>query len=143
MVRVSAGPVVSLGAVAGGVGVGAVGAGVAEAGVVGWARVSLSGDPCYFCAMLISRGAVYKTNASGTFDSSGDIYHTNCRCVAVPIYSTSQFETDPRYQQSRDLAAMWRTGMSLKEWRSLIDGNRQSGEATWIRQADDPAQVAG
>lgn len=111
--------------------------------VIAWARVSLSGDPCYFCAMLISRGAVYKSNQTGTFDDSGDLYHDNCRCVAVPIYSESQFATDPRYDQSRALSAMWTKGMSLKEWRALIDERRRTGDTPWVRPSDTPAQVAG
>lgn len=113
--------------------------------VIAWARVSLSGDPCYFCAMLISRGAVFKSNSAGTRNNDGDLYHTNCRCVAIPIYSESQFDTDPRYEQSRVLARKWTKGMSLKEWRALIDEERRAGTPEWVavHPSNSPAQEAG
>lgn len=112
---------------------------------IAWARVSLSGDPCYFCAMLIGRGPVYKSSTAATFDGSGDLYHESCHCVAVPMFSTSQFKTDPRYEQSRILGQMWVSGMSLNRWRQLIDEGRESGDAPWIsvHPSQTPAQVAG
>ncbi|MFA7297326.1 MAG: hypothetical protein WC211_09125 [Dehalococcoidia bacterium] len=45
----------------------------------GWARVT-SGDPCGFCAMLGSRGAVY-TATSGGFQA-----HDHCSCSLEPNY---------------------------------------------------------
>lgn len=55
--------------------------------LVGYRRVSLSGSPCAFCAMLISRGAVY-SKTSGDFEA----HKPNCRCSAVPLYG---HEDDP------------------------------------------------
>lgn len=48
---------------------------------VGWARVT-DGDPCAFCAMLASRGVVYKTQQSAGFSA-----HDHCACTAEPAYS--------------------------------------------------------
>jgi len=49
---------------------------------LGWMRI---GSPeCAFCAMLISRGAVY-SERSATFAS-----HDNCDCQAVPAFDRSQ-----------------------------------------------------
>lgn len=46
---------------------------------IGWAR-STSGSACAFCAMLASRGPVYKADAA-------DFHaHDHCSCAAVPIY---------------------------------------------------------
>jgi len=46
----------------------------------GWARVT-SAEPCEFCAMLASRGAVYR-ETSGPFQS-----HDHCACGLEPDYS--------------------------------------------------------
>ena len=50
---------------------------------LGWARVT-DGDPCAFCAMLSSRGIVYKSEASAGFKA-----HDHCACTAEPAYSRS------------------------------------------------------
>lgn len=46
---------------------------------VGWRRVT-TGSGCKFCAMLGSRGAVYK-EATARFAS-----HANCHCTAAPVF---------------------------------------------------------
>lgn len=81
---------------------------------VGWARV-LNTNPCAFCAMLASRGAVYK-NAS--FNTSNDRFdgegvakvHDGCRCGLRPVYS---------HGDSRDATAqaLW------DEWGALTSGH--------------------
>nr|BFF26858.1 hypothetical protein GCM10025732_48230 [Glycomyces mayteni] len=48
--------------------------------MVGYQRVSMTGWPCYFCAMLISRGAVYKRNM-GRFKA-----HDSDKCTAEPRF---------------------------------------------------------
>lgn len=111
--------------------------------VVAWARVSLSGNPCHFCAMLISRGAIYKSEAAATY-SDGDLYHDNCHCIAVPIYSKAQYETDPRFDQNRELERLWPIvtkgygGTDARNaWRRYIEGARRSGDATWVTTVTD------
>jgi hypothetical protein len=57
----------------------------------GWMRVT-DGDPCAFCAMLASRGAVYKSAQSAGFELDpvrGEInrYHDNCGCQVVPVFT--------------------------------------------------------
>ncbi|GAA1160874.1 hypothetical protein F4556_005191 [Kitasatospora gansuensis] len=61
--------------------------------VIGWARVT-DLDPCAFCAMLASRGAVYKSRdiavlAGGDVSNLDDLtkYHDMCHCQIVPVYS--------------------------------------------------------
>lgn len=58
-----------------------------------WARIS-DGDPCFFCAMLVSRGAVY-TEQSVRFEA-----HDHCGCVPEPFYPGSE---PPLTKQFRDL----------------------------------------
>lgn len=53
---------------------------------IGWRRVS-DGDPCAFCAMLVTRGPVY-TNAkkAGLRASDGKKYHPHCGCTVEVVY---------------------------------------------------------
>ncbi|ATN93978.1 head maturation protease [Mycobacterium phage Kumao] len=69
---------------------------------VGYARVT-DGNPCYFCALLASKGAVYtkdsfkkadakyKANPRGAKNLPADFIpakvHNNCRCCLRPVYS--------------------------------------------------------
>lgn len=102
---------------------------------LGWARVSTTGTPCGWCAMLISRGAVYRSESSAMY-AEGDLYHDNCNCIAVPIFSREQ------YQSSRfDLNRRYQ-----KEWPEVTKG--LSGKAAlsawrrYIRQTQKAAQAA-
>lgn len=52
---------------------------------IGFARVT-DGDPCYFCALLASRGPVYKTADTATSTATGVPYHSNCACTAEPVF---------------------------------------------------------
>ena len=47
---------------------------------IGWARIP-EPDACYFCAMLATRGAVYKE------DTVGFKAHNNCRCHVEPVFT--------------------------------------------------------
>lgn len=128
--------------------------------VLAWARVSLSGDPCSFCAMLISRGINYKSESSASRGAGVtvidgqtlDAYHDNCRCIAVPIYSQSQFDSDPRFDQNRALRKEWDerikdnySGAEARNaWRRFIEQARRDGTAYWlVPPIDSPALVAG
>lgn len=82
--------------------------------VLGWARVSETGSPCGWCGMLISRGAVYRSkNSATTKDGAvsnfgdGDKYHDNCKCYAEPMFSTQQYDLDPRFDLNRELEQLW------------------------------------
>lgn len=75
---------------------------------IGWARV-LNISPCYFCAMLASRGAVYKRDS---FKASDDKFegegvakvHDACRCGLRIVYS----ESDHRDSTSQQLWEQWK-----------------------------------
>lgn len=58
--------------------------------IVGWRRV-IGAGACYFCAMLASRGAVYKDEQRATFrGTSGHKYHDHCHCLPEPLYQHEQ-----------------------------------------------------
>lgn len=70
----------------------------ADSTALGWARVT-SGSPCAFCAMLASRGGVYQSERSASFET-----HDGCNCKPEPIY-----RTDARLPPgSERFAQMWR-----------------------------------
>lgn len=104
--------------------------------IVGWRRVS-DGDPCHWCAMLVSRGAVYETRVSATrvvdrraSQPLGASYHDHCHCTAEPLY---EHEDEPPEVQA--LYAEWRrvtAGKSgaeaMRAWRAHWD-NRERPSA--------------
>lgn len=77
-------------------------------GAVGYARV-IDADPCPFCAMLASRGAVYRSDA---FKGSNDLFagdgafkvHDGCECTLEPVYGRSVTDLPPG---SAKLAEEW------------------------------------
>jgi hypothetical protein len=80
-------------------------AGTRDRAVIGWVRLSRTGTPCGWCAMLISRGPVYKSEKTALGDV--DKYHDNCNCYAEPVYSTEQYNDSPLYALNRRYAELW------------------------------------
>jgi hypothetical protein len=80
----------------------------------GWARAT-SGKPCAFCAMLASRGPVYKEETVG-FQA-----HDHCSCSAEPAYEGSEWPGNGRQYQE-----MWKQVGSLNGLRRMMDG-----KTTW------------
>lgn len=60
---------------------------------VGWRRVTAGG--CPFCRMLADRGAVYKA------DTARFASHTNCHCVAQPVFTTNDTGVEASVLQYR------------------------------------------
>ncbi len=54
-------------------------------------RVPTGSETCTFCAMLASRGAVYRNAAK-----AGKANHNNCRCVAMPALKGTSVEGCPK-----------------------------------------------
>lgn len=121
--------------------------------VIGYVRLSRTGTPCGWCAMLISRGAVYKSKASATGKgrkapsvvrgeyAEGDQYHNHCHCYAEPIYSKDQFRDSPLTELNRKYGALWgevTKGKSGKEalaaWRKYIRDQQKKARAQEARQ---------
>lgn len=56
----------------------------------GWSRVT-DADPCAWCAMLASRGPVYKSaKTAGDPRQGGDRYHDHCGCQAWPAFTNDE-----------------------------------------------------
>ena len=84
--------------------------------IVGYRRVS-DGNPCAFCAMLLSRGAVYKDSSTAELvgfsgrirgtQEAGDAFHDHCHCGSEPVYSHDN--GPPRFyaewQQAKQIAS--------------------------------------
>ncbi|MFJ9158693.1 hypothetical protein ACIRPS_18040 [Streptomyces griseoviridis] len=111
---------------------------------LGYVRLSRTGTPCGWCAMLISRGPVYKSRSSATF-ADGDRYHDNCHCYAAPVFSMQQYQGSELTALSREYEALWpqvTKGLSGKSavsaWRRFI---RQKQRAA-AQEARPPANTA-
>jgi len=62
----------------------------ADERATGWSRVT-DNDPCAWCAMLASRGPVYKSaKTAGDPRQGGDRYHDACACQAWPAFSLNE-----------------------------------------------------
>lgn len=56
----------------------------------GWRRVS-DGDPCAFCAMLVTRGPVYTSEETALHaDTVSGKYHAHCGCTVEVVYGDWQ-----------------------------------------------------
>lgn len=97
--------------------------------IVGWRRQT-DADPCFWCAMLASRGSVYKTAATaGDPRFGGTQYHDHDQCIAVPL-----FEVEDEPAEVLELQERWRqvtAGRSgraaVREWRRWWDESRGEG----------------
>lgn len=111
----------------------------ADKSAMGWVRISRTGTPCAFCAMLISREATYKSGGSATMRSSdGGKFHDNCKCVAIPVWNKSEYDNREIYELNRLYSKWWpqvTEGLSgadaRRAWRRFIDShNKQAVRAT-------------
>ncbi|WP_412076896.1 hypothetical protein ACLF6K_17425 [Streptomyces xanthophaeus] len=114
---------------------------------LGYVRLSRTGTPCGWCAMLISRGPVYKSRESATFND-GDRYHDNCHCYAMPVWNRGQYQSSELTALSRQYEALWpqvtkgHTGKdAVSVWRRFIR-SRQRAAAQEARPAADTTPEA-
>lgn len=90
---------------------------------VGWARFTEDSDtgPCYFCAMLASKGAVYvdaesfaESNRRFVGDGVAKV-HDNCKCSIRPVFRVEDgFDWRANFFRSQ-----WSPGMSVGEFRKV------------------------
>lgn len=86
---------------------------------LGWARVT-DGDPCAFCAMLASRGPVYKSAATAGFKA-----HDNCACSAEAVFArTAAWPGD-----ARDYQRLWYASTRGYSGKDAINAFRREYEA--------------
>ncbi|WNV90303.1 hypothetical protein [Umezawaea sp. Da 62-37] len=110
--------------------------------VLGYVRLSRTGTPCGWCAMLISRGAVYRSEKSATY-ADGDKYHDGCHCYAELIYSFDQYDTSELTALNRRYAAEWpsvtrgRSGKAaVSAWRRHIRQEQRQAHLARSRPGD-------
>ncbi|MEU0674477.1 hypothetical protein ABZ330_16555 [Streptomyces sp. NPDC006172] len=115
--------------------------------VLGYIRLSRTGTPCGWCAMLISRGPVYRSQSSAEY-ADGDRYHDNCHCYAEPVFSREQYASSSAYELNRRYEELWpkvTRGLSGKAavsaWRRFIR-QEQKAAAQEARQSQTSVQEA-
>lgn len=90
-----------------------------------WRRVT-DGHPCGFCAMVASRGPVYRSASSA---GDGRRYHTRCGCTVEPFEgSVSDWVPSPdeqRYIKAYDEA--YRTGIKTEDLADKIEAILDAG----------------
>ncbi|MFE2104315.1 hypothetical protein ACFXAF_00315 [Kitasatospora sp. NPDC059463] len=111
---------------------------------LGYVRVSRSGTPCGWCAMLISRGIAYKSSASATY-RDGDLFHDACHCYAVPIFNRQQYGASALFALNRQYEFLWpkvtkgHSGRAaLNAWRRFLRAQQRAdlkAEAQAARRA--------
>jgi hypothetical protein len=84
---------------------------------IGWARMLTGATSCSFCAMLASRGPIYKSRESaiGRGGQPMTLYHTahlnkngklvggDCDCIAVLVVDHNTWEGRPAFEKLEDL----------------------------------------
>ncbi|MEZ5152115.1 VG15 protein [Rhodococcus zopfii] len=76
---------------------------------LGWARVLTGRESCPFCAMLASRGPMYKSEQTALIASGargprrGEEFHDGCDCVAKLVYKGRDWEGRREFERLEDL----------------------------------------
>lgn len=114
-----------------------------DTAAIGWARVT-DGDPCAFCAMLSSRGPVYKSEASASVvvnpkarRALGEQYHDNCACEAEAVYSRTQAWPG----RGREFQKLWRDSTKGYSADDALNAFRRAYERG-IREAERETGIA-
>lgn len=80
----------------------------------GIARVT-DGHPCHFCAMLASRGPVYKSEMTADFKA-----HDSCGCGAEPVYAAAGYDWPGQAARWADLWTESTAGLSGDKARNAF-----------------------
>lgn len=117
---------------------------------LGWVRVTQA-SPCYFCAMLASRGLHYRSFKEGSFDLSnarftgeGDAkVHDNCGCSLKPAYANN----DPAVEKNQVFVDLWSRwgaggGDAALRFRRGYEHFRKTGNYLTWDQADEGLRAA-
>ncbi|MER8116281.1 hypothetical protein [Streptomyces sp. NPDC094031] len=115
---------------------------------LGYVRLSRTGTPCGWCAMLISRGPVYKSEKSALFND-GDKYHDHCHCYAMPVWNRDQYQSSELTALSRQYEALWpkvtkgHTGKdAVTVWRRFIRARQREAKQAAAQEARRPTDTA-
>lgn len=99
---------------------------------VGYVRVTTA-NPCYFCAMLASRGPVYKSAESAVFVTArserapGEKYHDFCKCESEPLFRHSPVEDWPA--QTQEYRQIWNDHAKGKRGKKALNAFRAAYES--------------
>ena len=109
---------------------------------IGWARVLTGAESCGFCAMLASRGPVYKSkkSASDAGGVDGKAYHDNCDCEVVLVREDQDWVGREEYEALEQLWASSTAGTNgnsaLKAFTAAL--NQEIVDGTAGRFIADP-----
>lgn len=100
----------------------------ADPKIRGYVRTT-DGDPCFWCAMLASRGPVYTADS---FDQSDPRFHgpgrhkvhDGCGCSLEPVY----FDNAPFPGRSAEFDTLWRESTNGKSGKDALRAFRQAYE---------------
>lgn len=95
----------------------------------GYMRLT-DGDPCFFCAMLASRGPVYEDDSfedsDPRFSGAGDHkVHDGCGCTLIPIYGSGAVAL----QQFKSYERLWASATQGRSGRAAVNAFRREYEA--------------
>ncbi len=99
---------------------------------IGWRRVS-DGDPCAFCAMLVTRGPVYTSEDKALHaDTLSGKYHAHCGCTVEVVYGDWQ----PNEREKQWIDNYYRAAEQLpsgkRTWDNVLPLMRGEG---WFRDS--------
>ena len=85
---------------------------------LGWQRVTAF-KPCFFCAMLASRGPTYKSRETADFQA-----HDHCACTVEAVFRQGQ----PWAGRGREFQALWNSSTKGASGKSAINAFRRAFE---------------
>lgn len=102
----------------------------ADGKALGYVRVHNSyaaDEPCGFCAMMLSRGPIYRSHSSAGGDDP-DGWHTKCHCTVERVASVQDYQSNPKYALNREFETLWDKRIRDKffgdearsEWRKVV-----------------------
>ncbi|QRY61480.1 hypothetical protein JVX90_13770 [Gordonia sp. PDNC005] len=111
---------------------------------IGWARVLTGAESCGFCAMLASRGPIYKTEETAQRrgkNQEEDKYHDGCDCLIVPV-----FDIDDDWVGKdawENLEQLWIESDGRKDFEKRFRQIRDDGDVDQYIGAIDPTSSGG
>lgn len=113
----------------------------ASGGKAGWARVLSGAENCAWCAMLASRGPVFKSEQTATqvvgsrgTRALGEDYHDKCDCTAVLVFKGKEWEGERQYER---LGQLWVDTTKLFTGTGKLNAFRRAYERPHLHLPED------